>query len=79
MAQERISSVQVVLIDDQGGEHPATAIHRGTAYGGQTITLIQNATATLPAGRSAPRARLRLLKETWEKKIPFEFSDLRLE
>jgi hypothetical protein len=79
MAQERISSVQVVLVDDLGAEHPATAAHRGTAYGGQTITLMQNATATLPAGRSAPRARLRLLKETWEKKIPFEFSDLRLE
>ncbi len=76
---DRLPGQGLVVIDDLGAEHRVTTTARTTAYGGQSFTVVVGVHVALPEARSAARLRLRLLKETLEKRSPFAFTDIRVD
>lgn len=76
---ERISAQNVVVLDDQGGEHRPSSSSRSLSFSGSSFTTHESLQVGLPEGRNASKVRLRLLKEVLEKRVAFEFTDIPLE
>ncbi len=76
---QRAASEAVFVVDDLGGEHKVAAAARSVSSSGEWITRHETANVTLPEGRTAVQVRLRVIRETLEKKVEFEFRDLPLE
>ncbi|HEX7898295.1 MAG TPA: hypothetical protein VF950_11085 [Planctomycetota bacterium] len=71
----RLPPTEVMVIDDQGAEHPAS-LGRGqaTSFTGTGWSIHQSYDATLPADRRPVAARLRLPKDVFERKLDFDFA-----
>ena len=73
--EPRLPPSEVVVIDDQGGEHPAV-VGRGqaTSFSGTRWSIHQSYDAKIPADRRPTSARLRLPKDVFERKLDFDFA-----
>lgn len=75
-AAPRLPPSEVVVIDDQGAEHPAVGRGQSTSFSGTSWSTHQTFEAPIPADRKAVGARLRILKDVFERKLDFDFGDL---
>ncbi len=73
--EPRLPPTDVVVIDDQGGEHPAVAGRgQATSFSGTRWSIHQSYDAKIPADRRPTSARLRLPKDVFERKLDFDFA-----
>jgi hypothetical protein len=67
------------VVDDQGNTYRAKSSSRSQSYSGTSYTIQENLTVPFPEGRTAVALKMRVLKDVLEKRVQFEFSDLRVE
>jgi hypothetical protein len=76
---DRLPFSDLAVVDDQGKLHRGKASSRNQSYSGTSYTIQENLAVPFPEGRTALSVKLRVLKDVLEKRVPFEFSDIRVE
>ncbi len=76
---DRLPIAEIVLVDDAGGEHRAPSSMRGHSFSGTSYTVHETLQIPLAEGRQAKTLKVRVLKDVMEKRVPFEFEDIRVE
>jgi len=76
---DRLPFSDLAVVDDQGNLHRGKASSRNQSYSGTSYTIQENLTVPFPEGRTAVSVKIRVLKDVLEKRVPFEFSDIRVE
>lgn len=76
---DRVPSGEIALVDDQGALHRGRSVGRNQTSNGAFYILHDILQIPFPQSRTAEAVKLRFLKDTLEKRIPFEFSDIALE
>jgi hypothetical protein len=76
---DRLPFSDLAIADDQGTLHRGKASSRSQSYSGTSYTIQENLTVPFPEGRTAVAVKLRVLKDVLEKRVQFEFCDLRVE
>jgi hypothetical protein len=72
----RMAPPEVLMIDDQGGEHKASGRGTASSFSGTTFSMHQNYEAPLPPDRRPASIRLRLLTDVFERRLDFDFEKL---
>jgi hypothetical protein len=73
---DRLPTGEIAIVDDQGALHRPPSSSRGHSYNGTSYTIHENLQIPLPEGRTPATLKLRVLKDTLEKRVPFEFADI---
>jgi hypothetical protein len=76
---DRLPITEIVLVDDVGAEHRAPSSTRGHSFSGTSYTVHETLQIPLAEGRQAKTLKVRVLKDVMEKRVPFEFEDIRVE
>jgi hypothetical protein len=76
---DRLPASEIVIVDDAGGEHRSPTTSRSHSFSGTSYTVHEHVQIPFPEGRTPKTLRLRVLKEVLEKRVPFEFEDIRVE
>lgn len=76
---DRLPFSDLAVVDDQGNLHRGKASSRNQSYSGTAYTIQENLAVPFPEGRTAQSVRLRVLKDVLEKRVQFEFADIRVE
>lgn len=76
---DRLPFSDLAVVDELGNLHRGKASSRNQSYSGTSYTIQENLTVPFPEGRTAVSVRIRVLKDVLEKRVPFEFSDIRVE
>lgn len=76
---DRLPASEIAIVDDQGAEHRAPTSTRGHSYSGTSYTVHEHVQMALPDDRQAKTLKLRVLKDVMEKRVPFEFEDIRVQ
>lgn len=76
---DRLPFSDMAVVDDQGNTYRAKSSSRSQSYSGTSYTIQENLTVPFPEGRTAVALKMRVLKDVLEKRVQFEFSDLRVE
>ena len=73
--EPRLPPTEVLVIDDQGGEHAAgSGRGQATSFTGTGWSIHQTYDAKIPADRRPTAARLRIPKDVFERKLDFDFA-----
>jgi hypothetical protein len=76
---DRLPYDAIAVVDDQGNLHRGKSSSRNQSYSGTSYTIQENLNVPFPEGRTAVAVKLRVLKDVLEKRVPFEFSDIKVE
>jgi len=76
---DRLPFSDLAVVDDQGNLHRGKSSSRNQSYSGTSYTIQENLTVPFPENRTALSVKLRVLKDVLEKRVQFEFTDLRVE
>jgi hypothetical protein len=76
---DRLPVGEIAIVDERGEEHRAPTSTRGHSFTGTSYTVHENLQVPFPEGRQAKFLKLHILKDVMEKRVPFEFEDIRLE
>ena len=76
---DRLPFSDLAVLDDEGRLHRGKASSRNQSYSGTSYTIQENLNVPFPEARTAVAVKLRVLKDVLEKRVQFEFGDIRVE
>jgi hypothetical protein len=76
---DRLPFSDLAVLDDEGNLHRGKASSRNQSYSGTSYTIQENLNVPFPEARTAVAVKLRVLKDVLEKRVQFEFGDIRVE
>lgn len=76
---DRLPVGEIAIVDDQGELHRPPSSSRSQSYSGTSFTIHENLQVPMPEGRIPVTLKLRVLKDVLEKRVPFDFENIRVE
>ena len=76
---DRLPFSDITVVDDLGNLHRGKSSSRNQSYSGTSYTIQENLNVPFPEGRTAVSVRMRVLKDVLEKRVAFEFADIKVE
>ncbi|HLY75036.1 MAG TPA: hypothetical protein VKU80_13025, partial [Planctomycetota bacterium] len=76
---DRLPVGDIRVLDELGAEYHAPGSSRSQSFSGVSFTIHENLQIPFPEGRTPKTLKLRVLKDVLEKRVPFEFADIRVE